>query len=313
MKKALLFFLLSFAAGISYAVTYTAITNGNFEAASTWSPAGGPPGAGDNVIIPSGITVTVTANNTAQLSGLNLFGTLTFAVGAKLGFSALAIIQVNAGGVINGGNPGSQIVFPAATYSGPFNSFGPVYYTNNGAAGGTLAVTVSAFAFEMINEGVKLSWKAENETDIAVYEIQWSATGLNNWLTIFTQKAANLNTIENYCFIQQNSSPGINYYRLKIVEKSGRYSYSAIVKANVPGNRKFEVSPSVTTGTLTCYMASSTPGSIRITDISGKIVRKVENIGSAKYTLQLYDIPPGIYFISLIQNNSITTAKFIKN
>ena len=49
---------------------------GNWETPGNWS-CGHVPGAGDNVTIDAGITVTVNANNGADIGNLSIFGTLT--------------------------------------------------------------------------------------------------------------------------------------------------------------------------------------------------------------------------------------------
>lgn len=58
------------------AVTRTAINNGNWSDAGTWSPTG-VPGAGDDVIIPAGVTVNHNANiNFSSINSLTVSGTL---------------------------------------------------------------------------------------------------------------------------------------------------------------------------------------------------------------------------------------------
>ena len=52
---------------------------------------------------------------------------------------------------------------------------------------------------------------------------------------------------------------------------------------------------------------------IEIFTITGKKVKMVENISSAKIKLNISDLQSGLYFITLHSNNSVQTAKFIKN
>jgi len=75
MKKIIIGLCLLFSIN-SFAVTLTATTNGNWATAATWG--GITPVAGDDFIIPSGITVTLNATTSANSVTINTGGTLTF-------------------------------------------------------------------------------------------------------------------------------------------------------------------------------------------------------------------------------------------
>ena len=68
MKKALLLVSLVLLSKLGFCTFYTAVANGNFGSASTWSPAAVPT-TGDFFTIPAGITVTVTTTESALLEG----------------------------------------------------------------------------------------------------------------------------------------------------------------------------------------------------------------------------------------------------
>ena len=66
---------------------------GNWETPGNWS-CGHVPGAGDDVTIGAGITITVNANNLANIGNLDIFGTLNFTNGSKIDLSATSLVNI---------------------------------------------------------------------------------------------------------------------------------------------------------------------------------------------------------------------------
>jgi len=96
----------------SYAGTNTAVATGNWESASTWS-LGVAPGATDNVVISSGVTVTVTATG-------DVCGAITIDAGGTLTINSNESLAIG-GNLTNGGNftasNGSTLTFNGAANS----------------------------------------------------------------------------------------------------------------------------------------------------------------------------------------------------
>src|SRR6516164_9076093 len=88
---------------------------GNWETPGNWS-CGHVPGAGDDVTI-----------------------------GSKIDLAASSVVNIYSGGGITGGNSGAKLVFPSASYSGPFATAGPYYFSNGGSGNGLLALTLASF------------------------------------------------------------------------------------------------------------------------------------------------------------------------
>ncbi len=97
---------------------------GNWETPGNWS-CGHVPGAGDDATIGAGITVTVNANNLANIGNLSIFGTLQFTNGAKINLAAASVVNIYSGGSITGGNGGAKLVFPSCFV------FGLIFYNGS--------------------------------------------------------------------------------------------------------------------------------------------------------------------------------------
>ena len=91
-------------------------------------------------------------------------------------------------------------------------------------------INVNAFSTE---QKVRLNWTSLTETNVASYMIERSYNG-----TVFSGigaiTAAGKGTQRtDYSFTDTNPLPAINYYRIKAINKDGKFVYSVIVKVNI--------------------------------------------------------------------------------
>lgn len=100
-----------------------------------------------------------------------------------------------------------------------------------------LPVTLTNIRAYQQGGNIMVDWTALNEINIDHYEVEKSSTGIN------FNRIAQVNALNNH--VPQNNygiadiSPfkGNNFYRIKIVDKDGTVSYSAIVFANISGGK----------------------------------------------------------------------------
>jgi hypothetical protein len=80
--------------------------------------------------------------------------------------------------------------------------------------------------FSAIKQGTaaRLNWKVTQEDNVARYELERSSDG-SNYLTVNSQSRSGNNL---YQHIDIQPVQGLNYYRVKIVDNDGRYSYSEV-------------------------------------------------------------------------------------
>jgi uncharacterized repeat protein (TIGR01451 family) len=91
-----------------------------------------------------------------------------------------------------------------------------------------LPVQLTRFEGVLHNGVVKLSWKTATEVNTKVYEIERSVDGVN-FVKIGVRQASGA---ASYLFSDASPATGHNYYRLKMIDEDGRYSYSTIVVIN---------------------------------------------------------------------------------
>ncbi|HET7002307.1 MAG TPA: T9SS type A sorting domain-containing protein [Puia sp.] len=285
--------------------------NGNWETPGTWS-CGHVPGAGDNVTLGAGFIVTVTATNVATIGNLDIFGTLKFTNGSKINLSASSVVNIYSGGSITGGNGGAKLVFPTSSYSGPFSTTGPFYFSNNSSGVGLLPLTLVSFYSSRQNQEVILYWSTENEESISLFQIELSGDGNADWHPIETipSMAANEGGY-SYHYIDHTQINGDRYYRLKIIDRDGQYAYSKVLFISSGQSETISVTPTLVTGSINISLHASGTISVSIYNISGQQV-KTFITGNEVFNMDVSRLTRGEYFLQVLQGNNAYVTKFLK-
>lgn len=130
-----------------------------------------------------------------------------------------AAVLINPGAenvVWNDANQWWEVTFPVTGFSGFFVT---------GLLGGALPVTIQRITASPNANGVLVEWQVADEVDFKHYEVQTSHDG-TSFTTIGMVPAANKTL---YNFLHTNPVAGNNYYRLKLVDIDGNFSYSRTV------------------------------------------------------------------------------------
>lgn len=144
------------------------------------------------------------------------------------------------------------------------------------------------------------------EINNANYQVKRSTDG-RNWIKIATVFPMPLH---EYDYPDNAVAAGLYYYRIKRVDTHGSYSYSVIRIIKLMGDNRLSIWPNPVTNIL-FVQSNVTNGSLEITDVSGKIIRK-EIINNALTTVPLQHLAKGIYTIRLYYNGGMFVVKFIK-
>jgi hypothetical protein len=296
MKKAYLASLL-FCVSLflrSYGATCVSTGNGAWNNAASWS-CGSVPACGDSIVIQSGHTITVTAQQSYDACGslrVSIYGTLKFETGNKLDCPCDTKIYVFPGGSIQPGNGSGNsnyieicddIVWNAD--DGPITS-SQCFPPNTPGCGAVLPIVLVDFAAIHNDTRIDLTWSTASEKNNHHFEIERSKDAASfEVIQSIPSKAFNGNSFSLLQYATTDDSPlsDISYYRLKQVDKTEATSYSNIVSVNVikAKNVRFLIYPNPNNGEFTA-------------DISGiennhevKIVLKDQN-GNLVYDSSFY-------------------------
>ena len=240
---------------------------------------------------------------TLQTSGTNLGGPGIHQNNSKIVTSS--ILTPDTSGVIN---------LTVAVDSGGFaylNTMKMEEYDN------TLPVSIANLSVSQISNGVKLSWRSFNESDIENYVIEKSFDGV----TFEFAGAVNaLNSMNNtYSFTDENAIKVTNYYRLKIVEKNGVYKFSNTIRLSQNVQKaKILVYPNPVVGSmLSLQLTNIDKGNydVRIISSDGRNMQsqKLEHTGgNAIYSLPINaTVTKGNYRLVLTSGNKALSSQAI--
>ncbi len=181
-----------------------------------------------------------------------------------------------------------------------------------------IALTLRNFSVTRENDENLVKWMTDMAPQIKGFEVERSVDGIN-FYSIHYQPAANRAGTREYSFPDKSYSPGVVYYRLKMIEIGDVIRYSGTVKTftEIKGEG-LVISPNPVTGNFTLrYIAPDFgPVTIRIRDINGRLFSVIqESVNKGQNIIYLQSIPEwtsGMYMISVQQGNDTQQAKLIK-
>jgi len=185
-----------------------------------------------------------------------------------------------------------------------------------------LPVTILAFSasYESANN-VKVSWTTTNEINASYFEVERSTDAIIFAGVAQVNASESLNPVHVYNINDQlyNINSNIIYYRLRIVDKDGKFTYSKVVplKLDQPQN-VFSVFPNPVDNYVTLNLYADKPGTamLRVIDNAGKPITSktftVTNGNNSVLIDHLGFLPRGIYVIQVMVNNKLYNEKIIK-
>ena len=191
------------------------------------------------------------------------------------------------------------------------------------SGGAILPVALLDFRGEKIRIGNSLKWLTANEINNVGFEVQKSDDGVNFRSIGFQYSKAVLGNSTSkiaYQFIDENLL-GNSYYRLKQIDKDGRFTLSNVVLIRGENFGSFVIAsiypnPAKSFVNVSLISDRSQTTTIRITDLAGKIVaiKKVQLLyGQQNIVYNIKGLTPGNYFLRIISDKGMMiTRKIVK-
>jgi hypothetical protein len=177
-----------------------------------------------------------------------------------------------------------------------------------------LPVKLLSFTAQEKNNKGAISWKLAQPDDGTLFELQKSNDGVN-FTTIYS-KTADLNTVE-YSFTDQSLlASGSYYYRLKMVDKLNKLSYSniALLKTGLATvGVTIYPNPIRTGNNIQISTSNTTIESIKLVNNIGQVLMQKENIRvNGSTNLQLPEkLQTGVYYLILNTDKGIRNEKIL--
>ncbi len=159
---------------------------------------------------------------------------------------------------------------------------------------GNLPVTLLSFEANTLNNKISLKWSSVTELNTSYFIIQKSTDGSS-----FTDKGT-VNAIgigaNSYSFTDATPTPGINYYRLKMIDKDGSFSYSKVVSVQlIIDNYQLSITPNPAKDKVN--VKGNHIVSVKVIDNLGRVLRNISFRDACNPVLTLTGIPTGFYHL----------------
>ncbi len=198
---------------------------------------------------------------------------------------------------------------------------GPFYYrvrcnktslTDIGAYSNSITMTalpiiLNNFYAEKQNTSVVLKWSTASEINNNYFEIQKSKDGTEFNVIGNVESKGNSSVTTNYSFVDVQPFSGLNYYRLKQVDKNGKSSFSEIRKIDFTTKfSSINIYPNpIKDGKLNIDLGEEISKSIdfSINDLQGRVIKKGV-LNYRQQTILINELKNGNYVLKIGDNNS---------
>lgn len=179
-----------------------------------------------------------------------------------------------------------------------------------------LPITLVKFTAAIANYEILLSWQTANEVNTAEFIVERSSNGLDFTVINSLKASGTSSSTKNYSYTDQQPSKGINFYRLKIFDVDGRFTYSRIIAIKIEGkNNPLLIFPNPAKDILNVQINGENENAIlQIQDITGRNIKeeKINLTGNTAISVDINNLPNGVYNL-LVKGKSINEhQKFVK-
>lgn len=175
-----------------------------------------------------------------------------------------------------------------------------------------LPVDMVSFVAEKVNQSVQLRWHVANELNTSHYDVEQSLDG-TKFTKAGTVLARSGNGSNTYEFTDVNpSKQKNNFYRIKQVDKDGKFTYSVIRLVKFKSETLITVTPNPASNFIKVYTTQS-PLSVHLFDAGGrKMASQIIVNGVGEFNISRFN--RGSYILVAERNGvRIETKKIVKH
>jgi hypothetical protein len=186
----------------------------------------------------------------------------------------------------------------------------------------TVAVTslpVSLLSFTATKEGNKnlLQWTTGQEVNSSYFEVERSGDGVNYKAIGQVNGVGNSSVVKNYSLVDNKPVNGMNYYRLKMVDKDGKFSYSQVRSINEAVSFGVSIYPNPVENNLNLNFSSDKAETVQVdvVDNGGKVVatQQIEvAVGASTQGINVGGLSRGVYYVRVVGAEGETEERFVK-
>lgn len=266
-----------------------------------------------------GTTLTIPNSGSADTTGSNSFDLISDGTNSQIqlvnnnSFVNVATNNNHAGdfdGLFTsvGSAAYKQVGFsPNGLYNGAVASSGPVANSSLSgpitlSANGTLPIILADFTATLNEGAVDLAWTTSLEINSDHFVVQRSVNAGASWDDLGTVAAHGASALPlNYTFTDSKPGQGTSEYRLILVDRDGKYSYSDVKTIRMGIVTSVSVYPNPARDNVNITLGGTANESmlIRLFNQMGQVLveKNVSNAGGTTVTLAVGNYPEGNYII----------------
>ncbi|MCP9751004.1 T9SS type A sorting domain-containing protein [Ferruginibacter sp. HRS2-29] len=173
-----------------------------------------------------------------------------------------------------------------------------------------LPLTLKGFAATQPygQQKVQLKWTTENEINSSHFEVERSTDGQN--FAKIADVSAKGGTVNNYSLDDAAGVAPTLYYRLKIMDRDGKFTYSNIARVNNTVTDKFYVYPNPAVAEITIGGLKKT-GMLLLYNAEGKLVQQ-QKVNLLSTTMYISQLAKGMYVLKYVADGKTVHQKIVK-
>ena len=184
-----------------------------------------------------------------------------------------------------------------------------------------LSLTEFSASLESNRRDVVCRWQTENEVNTSRFIIERSADGVEFSYVGTVNAAGNSSSVQTYGFTDYSpfSSRTVLYYRLRLEDKDGSFTYSKVVRVQLPIEKDIVSTypnPVVREVNVRFTSVENTKLQVSVMDMQGRMVATQSqqlNIGENIFTLNAAQLQSGTYIIKAVTaSGEQVTTRFVK-
>ena len=215
-----------------------------------------------------------------------------------------SVIVPSANGVFGTYATGYYLEFTTSSFS--------TFFITSAASASTLPLSLISFNGVLKNQLAVLHWKTNHEINVKHYVVERSKDGqryVNIGILAATNRSEN-----DYHFTDVSTPSGTSFYRLKMVDKDGRHSYSPTIVLAPAANGLIVVAPNpVSDKLLLRHPANADNATVQIFSKDGRLLHQQSASQNLQQTvIDVSRLPGGTYQLVYSENNKKNTIQFVK-
>jgi len=218
---------------------------------------------------------------------------------------------------------GLETIVPAVSYNSS-NNWWEISFPVNGFSGffltsGANPLPLHLLSFTGLLQGsiVTLKWETTNEKGVKLFGIERSSDA-RDFVSIGSVPSQNTAGANSYRYIDGSASAGTLYYRLRMQDADGKYTYSNVISVNLGISvRGMQIYPNPVQDRLFVQLQSAQTEKtvVRLVNMEGKVLLQQDltlNNGINAFSLDTRQLAAGTYFIT-IAGSQPRIRQFVKS